>query len=272
MDLHQDLEHVDTAVVHKHVMDSFDRFELSFRRDHPIIWGSSIVGPIVGTLVILGTIWVVAGFTYMNKVLAAAFVTFFFLSRFVMLTGENADESVSFLTRGELFLMITYMDLIMAVVVTFHIGLMFKLPYIGEKIGQLVGDAQFIIKSSPWVRRLTFLGLVAFVMIPLAATGCIGGAVFGRLLGLSRGLTLLGLCLGSLAGNGVMYVGANWIHENIPLDNPWLKYGGLALIVVVIVVVERGYQRLKRRYLATLPAGTLDVSANLGEEVSSESK
>lgn len=253
MVLDKNLEHVDTSLVQQHVMDSFDRFELSFRREHPIIWASSIVGPIVTTLGIIIALWVVAGYSMMLKIVGAAMVTFFFLSRFVLLTGETADESVSFLTREHLLLMIMYMDLVMAVVVTFHIGLMFKIPYLGEKIGALVGDAQFIIKQSPWVRRVTFVGLVAFVMIPLAATGCVGGAIFGRLLGLTRGMTLLGLSIGSILGNVLMYVGANWIHEHIPLESVWMKVGGIAFVVILIFSVERYYQHLKRKFLASLP-------------------
>lgn len=253
MVLEKNLEHVDTTIVQRQVMDSFDRFELSFRREHPIVWASSIIGPIVTTVAIVVGLWILAGYSYMLKVLGAAMVTFFFLSRFVLLAGEKADDSVSFLTRESLFLMITYMDLIMAVIVTFHIGLMFKIPYAGEKIGSLVGDAQFIIKQSPWVRRLTFVGLVLFVMIPLAATGCIGGAIFGRLLGLSRGMTLLGLSIGSLLGNGIMYVGAQWIHNYIPLESIWMKVGGVAFVILVIFSVERYYQHLKRKYLASLP-------------------
>ncbi|HAN99288.1 MAG TPA: hypothetical protein DCQ98_18495 [Planctomycetaceae bacterium] len=255
MPLNAPIEQADTKDVQRHVMDSFDRFEASFRRKYPAVWASSIIGPIVLTIVLLGAIWAIAGFGYMNKVLGAAFITFVFFSRFVILTGADpSQESISFLTREQLFLMITYMDLVMAVVVTFHIGLMFKLPLIGEKIGSLVGDAQFIIRSSPWMRRVAFIGLTVFVMIPLAATGCIGGAIFGRLLGLGRGLTLFGLIIGSIAGNGLMYFGARWIHSTDIFDNPWFKYGGLAIVIICIIGIERYYQMMKRRFLNDLAA------------------
>lgn len=253
MDLEHPVDQANTLDVQQHVMDSFDRFEVSFRREHPVIWSLSIIGPIVSTAAILATIWAVAGFGFMNKILLAAAITFLFFSRFVILGGESAsDPTVSFLTREQLFLLITYMDLVMAVLVTFHIGLMFKLPIIGNKIGSLVGDAQFIIRSSPWMKRLAFIGLTTFVMAPLAATGCIGGAIFGRLLGLGRGLTLLGLIIGSIAGNGIMYVGANWIHQYVPYENPWFKYGGITIVVLIIIALERFYQRTKRKYLSSL--------------------
>jgi uncharacterized membrane protein len=254
MPLPNDLEHAETSVVHKHVMNSFEEFEVSFRREHPVIWLSSILGPILVTVAILSVIALTSGLGMVQKVVSAAFVTFVVFSRFVILGGEEAqgNEAINFLTTEQLFLMLTYMDLIMAVVVTFHIGLMFKLPYLGNKIGELVADGQFVLRCYPAIKRVAFLGLVLFVMIPLAATGCIGGAIFGRLLGMGRGLTLAALCLGSLAGNTVMYVGASWINQLISKENPYyweIKIGGLVFVIAVIVGVERYYRVLKRRVM-----------------------
>lgn len=252
----QDIAQTDLETARLQVMDSFERFEASFRRNHPAIWWSSILGPIITTLAILTVIGATIGPEMVVKILIAAAVTFVFLSRFVILGGEFKDPRVDFLSTEELFLMVSYMDLIMAVVVTFHIGLMFKLPYLGEKIGLLVGDAQFIIKSSPWMSRAAFLGLLCFVILPVAATGCIGGAIFGRLLGLNRAQTLTGLALGSLAGNGLMYaaarLGATWIGPL--LQDPWLKYGGLVVLIICIIALERFYQYKKRTVLDRLAA------------------
>ena len=93
-----------------------------------------------------------------------------------------------------------------------------------------------------------------FVMIPLAATGCIGGAIFGRLLGMGRALTLAALCLGSLAGNTVMYVGASWINQLISKENPYywhIKIVGLLVLVAVIMIIERYYRALKKRVMSS---------------------
>ncbi|MEE3074044.1 MAG: small multi-drug export protein [Planctomycetota bacterium] len=256
MALPNDLEHADTSKVHQHVMDSFEEFEASFRRQHPYVWASSILGPILVTLAILAAIAITSGFVMVQKVVSAAFVTFVVFSRFVILGGEEAqgNDAINFLTTEQLFLMLTYMDLIMAVVVTFHIGLMFKLPYLGNKIGELVADGQFVLKCYPSIRRAAFFGLVLFVMIPLAATGCIGGAIFGRLLGMGRALTLAALCLGSLAGNTVMYVGASWINQLISKENPYywhIKIVGLVVLVAVIMIIERYYRALKKRVMSS---------------------
>jgi hypothetical protein len=50
---------------------------------------------------------------------------------------------------------------------------------------------------------------VLFVALPLGGTGAVGGAFFGRLLGLSRSRTLSGIGLGSVLGNAALALGAH---------------------------------------------------------------
>ncbi len=242
---------------HHAIRSSFEAFELQFRRNYPLLWRSSIVGPILLTLVILTAIGLVhpEGWVMVQKIVIAGVVTFAFFSRLVILGGEQAptSEALSFLTTDQLYLLVMYMDLMMAVLVTFHIGLMFRLPYVGEKLGQLVADGAFILHTYPRIRRAAFVGLMLFVMMPFAATGCIGGAILGRLLGMGRIQVLAALTAGSIAGNTLIYLGATRIDHLVNPDNPYLweaKMGLLVLIVLALVAIERYFQVLKKRTMA----------------------
>ena len=75
---------------------------------------------------------------------------------------------------------------------------------------RLAKEGGNLAANVPWVRRVTFLAIVVFVMFPLASTGSIGGSLFGRLLGLSRVRTVVAVVLGSLSGCAAMYFGAFW--------------------------------------------------------------
>lgn len=232
------------------VFESFREYELNFRKNYPSVWWSSILGPVVLTAVILGLLAVFQGPDFAYKIVGAATVTFFFLSRFVILGGEflQGHKELEELSSTTLFMMVTYMDVIMAVVVTFHIGLMFRIPWLGPKIGHLVADGHFILDMNPWMRKASFIGLILFVIAPFAATGCVGGAIFGRLLGMSRGLTLAGLVVGSIMGNGIMLLFAKQIAPFLKGNNPILQYGGIVLIVVLVFLIERFYSRSKKKF------------------------
>ncbi len=134
-----------------------------------------------------------------------------------------------------------------ALVLAFHIGFLFRLPYVGSRFLALVRDGHFILDSNPWMQRATFFGLVAFVVFPLTATGSVGGSIFGRLLGMSRNATFWGIVIGSIIGNGIMYVFSESIDPGIK-DHPVSRYGGFVLIALISILLEHRYRQLKRRY------------------------
>lgn len=235
----------------KEMLEQFEEFESSFGKKYPLVWWGTLVGPILVTLAIGVLLGFSYGWPFVGKLASTAVVAFFVFGRFIILGGGDAgsDEIRSFLTSGQLFVLMSYLDLLVAVILSFHIGFMFKIPFLGPKVSELVADGQVILKLQPWMRRMTFLGLVAFVIFPLAATGSVGGSIFGRLLGMSRWSTLLGIAVGSIVGNGIMYVGADMINRYIDKDNPLLFWGGVAVIVALIILLERRYRQMKKDLL-----------------------
>lgn len=235
-------------------------FETSFRRRHPVVWWSTLLGPGLVTAAVIALVLLTAGPEFTRRLIATAVATFLFFGRFVILSGQEGQllQVSKHLTSEQLFLMVCWLDLMVAVMLAFHIGFLFKLPIIGRKIAALVADGQMILVHHPWMKRTTFVGLVVFVMFPLAATGSIGGSIFGRLLGMSRQATLLGIGCGTLLGNGIMYFGSDFINAYFDKDHPAVKYGGILAIVLVIVLLERRYRRMKRSFLEKLPAGPRD--------------
>ena len=247
------------------------RFGESFRREHPIQWWATLVGPFAATAAALVVALAMHDLAYLQRLVVTAAATFFVFGRFVILGGVEADPSASeqlaeihgFLTRGELFAMVVWMDVATATVLVYHQGFLFKLPFLGPRLLGLVEDGRFILKRQPWIRRATFAGLVAFVMFPLAATGSVGGAIFGRLVGLSRGAALAAIVLGSVMGCGAMYLGAGVVNRHVDRSNPWLTVAGVAVVLAVILLLNWRYRCMKRRAAGEAgdgPAGTASAS------------
>jgi uncharacterized membrane protein len=236
----------------KEMLAQFEAFENSFGKKYPLVWWGTLVGPLIVTLAIIIGLGLEYGWAFVGKLASTAIIAFFVFGRFIILGGGDAgsDEIRMFLTSAQLFALMTYLDLFVAVVLSFHIGFLFKLPVLGPTVSELVADGQVILKLHPWMRRMTFFGLVAFVIFPLAATGSVGGSIFGRLLGMSRWSTLLGIAFGSVIGNGMMYVGSDVINRYLDKDNPLLFWGGVVVIVGLIILLERRYRKMKQDLLA----------------------
>lgn len=224
-------------------------FYASFRRDYPLTWLLTLVGPPLGTVALLVVIGIVAGWKFVRNLAVTGVFTFFFFGKFVILGGNGhaPEGTAEFLTNRELFFMVVYMDVMTAMLLVCHAGFLFRIPYLGKRLLSLAEDGQFILKLHPWMRRATFVGMVGFVMFPLAATGAVGGAIFGRLLGMSRISTFLGICLGSVLGCALMFYGSKQIDLYLDRDNPLNIIAGIGIIVALILLLNHRYRDMKRR-------------------------
>lgn len=230
----------------------FSGFEKQFRKERPILWRATLLAPVVVSLIILAILCVVQSPGYAFKVVNHALLTFFVLGRFVLLAGVEGDAAGQMariaMAPKELFVLVTYLDFMTALFVTFHMGILFRVPKLGPKLAMLVWDGKFFMDSQPWIKRVAFFGLVGFVIFPTSTTGSIGGSIFGRLLGLSRWATVSGVLMGSLLGNSVMYFFAKQINKYLE-DNWTLRIVGLLIILVACFLLEWRYRKVKNKYM-----------------------
>lgn len=233
-------------------MEELHSTEAQFRKSHPWVWGLTLFAPVVLSVSLVGLIYLVAGWEFTLKVLTSLALTLFFFGRFIILAGSDGTlkDTDGALATEHLFTLVCYLDVMTALVLAFHIGFLFRLPYIGPRASALITDGHFVLDAQPWMRRATFVGLIAFVAFPLAATGSIGGSIFGRLLGMTRIATFAGIVTGALLGNTIMFYFSDLLGTYLDKNNVYLKIGGVAVISLLILVLERRYQHLKAKYAA----------------------
>ena len=233
--------------------ESYPEFDDQRQPQLTFLWFLTLVGPFVLSAGLLVTLYFIHGWNYVQALLLAAMAVFFFFGRFVILGGSagGMEEATRFFTSGELALLVFYMDSMVACLLAFHIGFLFRLPYLGTKLRILMDDGKFILQSHPWMKRATFAGIVTFCVFPLAATGSVGGSIFGRLLGMSRLGTFFGVVTGSALGCSLMYFGASLINRYLDRDNPWLVIGGIVFVVLAILLLNHRYRKMKAQWYAT---------------------
>jgi uncharacterized membrane protein len=253
MDPSADTTTEDPRELHRRAVASFHEFETSFRKRHRLIWLFSLLGPPVLTAILLILIGLVRGPAVAQQYISNALATFFIFGRFVILMGgqhgETGGQVWDFLSSRQLFVMLTYMDIMCALFVAVNVGVLFKVPVVGPRIEELVSDGHFLLRRQPWVRRVAFWGLVLFVVFPSSTTGSIGGSIFGRLLGLSRGRVVTAIAIGSVVGNGIMYLFSDFLNQYIDKDDPLPKIIGVVIIIAVIAVLHYRYRRMKKLYM-----------------------
>lgn len=238
---------------HSDLADPLKELELNYRHAHPVAWWMALVGPIVLTLAILGLIYVIQGPKVASSYIGAALAAFFAFGRFIILLGTNEPDPegmffLKHLDARNLFAMLTYLDVMVAMFVAFHMGILFRIPFLGPKIASMVSDGQFILRKQPWIRRAAFIGLVGFVIFPTSTTGSVGGSIFGRILGMKRWRVVGAILTGSLLGNGLMLMFSTTISKYMNNDSWMLRVVGVVAMLVALFIFERNIRRLKDQY------------------------
>lgn len=240
---------------HDEVFHAFDDLEKNYRHTHPIGWWLALLGPVVITAVLLGLIAMVQGSEVALSYVAAAGTAFFLLGRFIIILGQTDPDPESwgflkYLNAPSLFMMLTYLDVMVAMFVAFHMGIVFRIPWVGPRIEDIVSDGHFILRKQPWIRRAAFIGLICFVIFPTSTTGSVGGSIFGRLLGMKRWRVVTAILIGSVLGNGLMLLFSNQISEYVKGDSWGLRIVGVVAMIVALFLFERKFRRLKNEYMA----------------------
>ncbi|MBL8866601.1 MAG: small multi-drug export protein [Planctomycetia bacterium] len=215
----------------------------------PIVWWTTLLAPLVASALVLLALGMVRGWTAVVGIVGVAFASLF-LGKFIILGGPEVESFG--LTALDLAALVVLMDVLAACWFVYHLRFMLRLPVLGPKFALVIQDGEYVLATYPGIRRAAFVGLVIFVAIPFSMTGSVGGAILARLLGMSQPATFRAICLGSVLGAALMYLGGQTIETSIGRDNPVWRWGGFLILTALIVLIQYRYTKAKKR----LAAGT----------------
>lgn len=223
------------------LMSSLERESDDLWKHHRLVAIATLTLPVwfSGAVLFSAFLW---GGLHLARKLVLATVASAAAGRFIIWGGENADDPIGF-TAIQLALLVLALDTMWAIVLTWHAGVLFHVPWIGGRLKAAVMEGCHLLKKNRWMRRVTLGAVLLFVMLPVSSTGSIGGSLLGRLLGLSRTATLLSVLTGSILGGAVMLAGAEALSPLFRTTSPLLRYGGIAVIAIFFTVLAARYRR-----------------------------
>jgi len=209
---------------------------------------AALVGPLFVAVLVPATIGVFLGVGPLQRFVANSFIASFFLGKFVIVKGIAGSGT----SPMQYAILVIYLDMLVATFLTFNLDYAYRFPYVGRRLEALQDYGQEVVAERPWVRKVTFLGVVLFVMFPLTGTGAVGGSIFGRLLGLTRVRTLTGIFVGSVLGCVGMALLAEGLSALLPDEvrqSVWFEVTGIAflsLLVLFLWLRSRKVEKLRR--------------------------
>ena len=164
------------------------------------LWSALAV--VCGAAFGLFEVWQVAGADGLTDLGSYAATSLLVLGKFVIFLGLHEDAHLS---PPALALMVWLIDLLLAFALASGLEKMERAPLLGRWLRRARTRALQVLKEYPGLERMAFFGVVAFVMLPLAATGAISGSFAARLVGLRRIPGILAIAIGS-AGTALSFM------------------------------------------------------------------
>lgn len=175
-----------------------------------------------------------------------------FAGKFLPLWSVSGKSSFS---PWELGAVIWVMDTATVVLVVYSIEGLETVRWIRRGLARLRANARLVVAAYPRIRKAAVVGVVLFVLFPVAGTGALGGSFLGILLGLHRWVVIAAVSGGGLLGGMAMAYAALHFGEALAglqaaQDDPTIRYAIMGGLVAVIVVCMAMFNRLYQRALA----------------------
>ncbi len=222
-----------------------DPFDADWR-ERLLVLGSLFGGIAVG--LVLGLIYAHGPTTELLGLVPASF---FAAGKFLPLWGISDASNFS---PWELGVVIWVMDTCTAMLMVYGLEGLYRFERLKAGLHRVQANASLVVEAYPWIRKAAIVGVVVFVLFPVAGTGAVGACFLGILLGMNRHVLIGAVSLGGLLGGMLMaaaavYFGGAVLALRDTLQDPTVKYASIAAIVLVVLWGVRALNRAYRNAL-----------------------
>ena len=224
-----------------------DPFDADWR-ERLIVLGGTFGVLVAGT--VLGLVYAHSATTELFGLVPASF---FAAGKFLPLWAISAKSNF---TPYGLGIVIWVMDTVTVLVLVYSLQGFHQFKRLKRWLDRVQRNAALVLDAYPRIRTAAVVGVVVFVLFPVAGTGAIGGTFLGILLGLRRGVLIAAVSAGGFLGGMLMaFAAANFGDTLCSLralqQDPVVKY---ALIATVVLALALAVLALNRAYRGALAA------------------
>ncbi|MCT8338057.1 small multi-drug export protein [Methanoculleus sp. Afa-1] len=139
---------------------------------------------------------------------------------------------------------LAFLDFVGGLFMAWNFPLVIRIPYAGPWISRFMEAGRTFLDRRPWLERLYFVGLIAFVALPFDGSGSIVASVVGRMLGMAKTEVLACITIGGIIGSFAIALGIDYVVNLIPPGaGLWVSLAVLFLIGAALLVTYRSYSR-----------------------------
>ena len=207
-----------------------------------------LFGPIALTVGLWYLIRWLGSEEFAQDLLVAGGASLFGFGTTVIFGPAIVPEISARLTTWELAVLVMYINSVSGFWYAYNLDLLQRLPKIGPFLKRARLNAVKTLKERPWIRRLSTVGVGAFVISPLPGSGSLGGCIVGRIIGVSRWASFVSVSIaGMIVAVAYAMLTDKLKHfldkENVPW---WVRVIGLIFVLLMVWLMIKLIRRLAR--------------------------
>lgn len=137
---------------------------------------------------------------------------------------------------------LAFLDFAGGLFMAWNFPLLLRIPRLGPWVRRFMEAGRTFLDRRPWLERLYFVGLIAFVALPFDGSGSIVGSIIGRMLGMTKAEVLSCITIGGIIGSFSIALGIDYVTHLIPAEaGLWISVIILLVIGTALAVVYRAH-------------------------------
>jgi len=200
-----------------------------------------LLGPFGVTAFVLGGVYLFAGLWTLNEVWITGLVSLLGAGTTVVF-GKAAVGDATFnfkLGTWQLAYVVMYVNAASTFFYTYNLDLLQRVPKVGPVMRRARRNAAVMLTHRPWIRRWAVVGVGLFVVTPLPGSGALGGALVGRIVGVSKRATFISVSIaGVIVSIGYAMLASELKQALDRLEHfvpPWVRIGVFVLAALVMI-------------------------------------
>ncbi len=147
--------------------------------------------------------------------------------------GLYAPHQIIFLVASS----IAFVDIITSYFLLWNFYIAEKIPLIGDWIVRFQNFGAQKMKEKPWIKKLAYLGIALFVVIPFQGSGGVGASIMGRVIGMNKYHTWFSIIIGSFTGCFLIASTSYFVGDAILRAFRSSIFQGIGSLLVVITIL-----------------------------------
>ncbi len=144
---------------------------------------------------------------------------------------------------------IAYVDVITSYFLLWNLYIVEKIPVLGDWMRKFRDFGAQTMKEKSWIKKVAFVGVALFVMVPFQGSGGVGASILGRVIGMNKYQAWMAIIVGSFSGCFLIATLSHYLGSMVIdiFESSMVQgIGTLAVLGIIFIILYTFFKHRKK--------------------------